>query len=84
MADNDVYQERRPVLEQPLLTRDALLRAVESLRTAHECAGVTEGGMHGLNGRTRDLIFGLATAIETVAEMITDVDAEWTPLRTKP
>ena len=81
MPDNGTYSEQVAELEYPLAVRDALLRAVAKLQEAHAMASCRRGGLEGLNGSTRDLIYGLATTVETLANMITNLEAEWAPAR---
>ena len=62
----------RAVLEHPEQVIAHLRSAVEALSKAHVAASEREVDRGGLNGPVRDMIFGLNTAVDTLAQMIED------------
>jgi hypothetical protein len=59
-------------LEHPKEVVTELRAAVVHLGRAHGVASEIEGVRGGLNGPWRDVIFGINTAVDTLAQMIED------------
>ena len=59
-------------LEHPDEVVEHLRKAVDSLDAACRAAGEKEGNRRDLNGFVRDMIFGLNTSVDTLAEMINE------------
>lgn len=57
-------------LEQPVFVVMYLRDAVKLLSFAHHFASERDGDRGGLNGSVRDLIFGLNSSVEALADMI--------------
>lgn len=59
-------------LENPEQVVICLRLAIMNLSAAFKAAGVVEGDQKDLNGRTRDIIFALNTAVDTLAEIVSE------------
>lgn len=58
------------ILENPIAVQTLVEDASKALSLAHQHAGEREGDQDNLNGPVRDLLFGLNTAVDSLAQMI--------------
>lgn len=71
-----LMNEENAQLETPVQLSQALAEASQALSTAHQLASERVGDKSGLNGPTRDLIYGLNTAIDALKGLVDDVVIE--------